>query len=291
MEEVRGRQRHIRIKEFGGGTVRDMVPQAEYIALSDGSISDQNYRITTTDDGFIYNPSFRKGQENPVFVLGDSFVESSFVPQGKRFCDVLTRKMSKTIPREFLNAGYSGATSLNLLDTLINKVAGYGNRPAVVFVLPSNDVLSLQFEGGYWDMSNQRYSPILPVSPVKATSVDLEENIHQLSSIMKVMAQTCNAFSMDLFFATMPYVQTDFDALPWFVSRHKTVDVYEGLKAKRRKVNQVLRDTAQRQRVELIDLEASMQTTSHFYDDVHLNETGSAAVAQLIYKQIGKLLG
>ncbi|MDT8328884.1 MAG: SGNH/GDSL hydrolase family protein, partial [Roseovarius sp.] len=269
-------KRHVRIKEFGANMSKEMSPQKEYIELSNGSLEDGIFQINTDQNGFVYNPRFEKGADAPVYVLGDSFVESVFVPEGRRFCDQLSRKMAKTAPRQFLNGGYSGATSLNLLDTLINKI-GCQENAAVILILPSNDTLSLRSARGFWDYGSQRYSPILPVTDDAPTPVPLAENIHQLAAVLKVFAHTCSAFSLDLFFATTAFVQSDYEQLPWFKARHKAPGSYEALLVDRRKMNQMMRDVARATRTEIIDLETSMTDPQMFYDDVHLNEAGSQA--------------
>ncbi len=291
METRKGKKRSIRIKDFGTGAVLKKSPDDAYMKMVNSSLSQGSFWLTTDSNGFIIDPSCQDGGDAPVFVFGDSVVESTFIQQGRRFCDLLTKKMAaEGCPRQFLNGGYSGATSLILLNAMINKV-GCQENAAVLLILPSNDTLAMGFKGGLWNSSSQRYSPVLPTDGQAEEACPAEKNLHQLESVLRSFACTADAFSLDLYFATTPFVQTNYSDQPWYQARfRKTPGRYERLVAARRLSNQVMRNVARATRVELLDLEKLISDISFFYDDLHLNEVGSAALSETIYAQIGSQL-
>lgn len=290
LEPRQGKRRSVRLKEHGRDAVRFMTPSDSYITFTNGTLENQDYLLRTDENGWIVDKSQNRSMENPVYVLGDSFVESSFVPEGKRFTDVMTSKFSKTgRPRTVVNGGYSGATTLHMFNTLVNKIQPNPNA-SIIHILPSNDTLSLLQNRGFWNFSDQRYTTILPVDGKETSSTDIRENLLQLEGVLKAFAAWANSFSMDLYFATTPYVQNEYEDLPWFKKRHKTSDVYERLKKHRRLSNQVVRDVAKKMRVPIVDLEVLLVGNQFFYDDVHLNEFGSARTARIFEKRIGGVL-
>lgn len=291
MEKRKFPPRHIRIKEFGIDAVLEKIPDSAYLEVTNDSLSHDTFVLTTDSNGFIIDPNSLDGADAPIFVFGDSFVESTFVQQGRRFCDLLTRRMATAgTPRQFLNGGYSGATSLLLLNALINKV-GYRKNSTVLLVLPSNDTLAMGFERGLWDYSSKRYSPILPVDGADCRQCPATQNLPQLEGVLRAFAATARSFRLDLVFATTPYMQRAFEGEPWFLARYsKTPGRYERLIDARRRSSEVMRRVATEAGVHLLDLEVEFNEPAHFYDDLHLNSAGSAAMAEMIYRQIGDRL-
>ena len=278
----------MRLKEHGRNSVRYMEPSKSYISLTNGTLELGKYLLRTDENGWIVGPA--QSMEAPVYVLGDSFVESSFIPEGKRFTDIMTRKFAHTKkPRTVVNGGYSGATSLHMFNTMVNKVQP-SKGASIIHILPSNDTLCLRKGHGFWNESDQRFSPVLPIDGKETVSTDIRENLTQLEGVLKGFAAWAAAFSMSIYFATTPYVQTEYENLPWFLKRHKVPDVYEKLKAHRRLSNDVMRKVAKMTHVQLVDLEVLLTDGQFFYDDVHLNELGSARTARIFETQIGKSL-
>jgi lysophospholipase L1-like esterase len=291
MDQHKVKARQIRIKDFGVDAVLKKVPDPAYLEVTNDSLSHDTFVLTTDANGFIIDPNFLDGADAPVFVFGDSVVESIFVQQGQRFCDHLTRRMASAgTPRQFLNGGYSGATSLILLNALINKV-GYRKNAAVLLVLPSNDTLAMGFERGLWDYSSKRYSPILPVDGADCRQCPATQNLPQLEGVLRAFAAVARSFRLELMFATTPYMQRAFEDEPWFLARYsKTPGRYERLIDARRQSSEVMRRVAAETGVHLLDLEAEFNEPTHFYDDLHLNTVGSVAMAEMIYRQIGDRL-
>lgn len=290
LEPQQGKRRSVRLKEHGRDAVRLMTPSESYLTFTDGSLSTEDCLLRTDENGWIVNLSHNKSMDAPVYVLGDSFVESSFIQEGKRFTDIMTKKFSTTEnPRTVVNGGYSGATTLHMFNTLVNKVQP-NERASIIHILPSNDTLSLLQGRGFWNFSDQRYTPLLPIDGKETVAADIRENLLQLEGVLKALAAWTNTFSMDLYLATTPYVQTNYEDLPWFIKRYKTPAAYEKLKANRRLSNEVVRNVCKKMRVRLVDLEVLLKDNQFFYDDVHLNELGSARTARIFELQIGTVL-
>ncbi|MCI5040353.1 MAG: SGNH/GDSL hydrolase family protein [Donghicola eburneus] len=278
-------KRNVRLKEFGINVNRELEPVEAYLRQTNGSISAGPFRLRTDDNGYITSPQAEMAAGREVFVLGDSFVESSYVQEGERFCDLLCDLDRDGAGRAFRNAGYSGATSLNLLDVLINKICANRNA-SLVYVLPSNDILSLENKDGFWNAQDKRYSPIQPVRPGGGQKGEFTESAHQLFCVLRSIAGVARAFNLPLFLATCPFVRTAYKDLPWHRIRHGESGRYEQLIDLRSRANQILRDVAFAARVPVIDLEAILDDPALFYDDVHLNAEGSKAAAAAIHGRL-----
>lgn len=284
-EQTQPVRRHIRLKEFSPLVQRSMSPTEDYLSQTNGTLPPGNYKLTANADGFLIDPKHAKRPGPKLFVLGDSFVECSFIHEGSRFCDVLNQKLGPA-PGVCFNAGYSGATSLNLYNVLINKIVDKDPH-SVLFVLPSNDPLSLLNGNGYWNLNDRRYAPVLPVRRGPPAVGEFEQNAGQLAPLLETMCGLSDAFGFNLHLATTPFVSTQYEELAWFRRRHKTRETYEGLMERRRVLNQVVRNTAQKCRKDLIDLEAILTDTEMFYDDVHVNEQGSLHLADILMQRLG----
>lgn len=281
-----GIKRHVRLKEFGIHVDRELAPSEAYLRDTNGSIDAGPYRLRTDERGFITSAEAEAARGPEVYILGDSFVESSFVQEGRRFADRLCALDAEGAGRRFVNGGYSGATSLNILSVILNKVLPAPGA-SLLYVLPSNDVLSLYNPRGFWNRADKRYSPLQPAQAEAVSGrVPLLENLGQLGAALSAVVGLARAFNLKLYLATCPYVSRDYEDLPWHRSRHREPGRYAALIADRARANAVLRETAARLHVPLVDLHHLLDDPAWFYDDVHLNETGSAVAAQKILETL-----
>lgn len=276
-------RRHLRLKEWTPSNDRLMRPTTEYLAGTDGSLRDVKYRVRTDADGYILPPApeSTEAAESAIF-FGDSFVESVYVSEGQRFPAAVEQTLRRAgMPVRCLNAGYSGATTLHMLMALIGKV---GRRPAttIVLVVPSNDVLALIKKGGFWCREDKRYSPVIPVpetSEAQAQPFDLAD----LQATLNLFVDACRRFRMKLVLATFPHRVADFGTDPWLPRRFRNATNYARMLGWRRSANAVTRAIANRLGLPLVDLEGHIsEHPEWFYDDLHMNEAGSARVAQLL---------
>ncbi len=276
-------RRHLRLKEWIPSIDRQMHPAAEYLAAADGSLRDDAYRVRTDADGYILPPpTDLTGVDDTVIFFGDSFVESVYVPEEQRFVAAIQSSLQRAgSPARCLNAGYSGATTLHMLMSLIGKV-GRRPRTTVVLVLPSNDALALIKKGGLWCRDDKRYSPVVPV-PEGADAPAQPLDLVDLQAALNLFVDACRRLRLELVLATFPHRTADFASDPWLSRRFKSPANYARLLEWRRSVNAVARAVANRLALPFVDLEALVsEHVEWFYDDLHMNEAGSARIAQLL---------
>lgn len=276
-------RRSLRLKEWPPLCDRQLRPTSEYLTATDGSLHDIEYRVRTDADGYIIAPCADLCEVKDTFIFfGDSFVESIYVPEEKRFFSV-----AQSILREAgfsvrcLNAGYSGATTLHMLMSLLGKV-GRRTSTRIVFVIPSNDAIALIKEGGYWCRGDKRYAPIVPVPEglnVQSQSLDLAD----LQAAINLFVDACHRLRLPLALATFPHRTANFATDPWLQRRFKSLANYERTQKWRRSVNSVGRSIAKRLNLPFLDLEElASSRIDWFYDDLHMNEIGSLAIAQIV---------
>lgn len=283
-------RRSLRLKEWQPLIDRQLRPAPDYLAASDGSLRDIDYRVRTDADGYILPPHADLDDiADTLIFFGDSFVESTYVPEGQRFVAAIQTILRDIgVPAHCLNAGYSGATTLHMLMSLLGKV---GRRPAttIVLVIPSNDAFALIKEGGFWCRGDKRYAPIVPVPEgitVPAQPLDLED----MQAVLNLFVDACRRLRLDLVLATFPHRTATFTNDPWLHRRFKSAANYERAHEWRRSVNKVGRAVANRLNIPFVDLEAIVSTrTEWFYDDLHMNETGSQGIAKIFGDFLGSI--
>ena len=277
-------KRAIRLKEFGTSVERKLVPSEAYLRHTNGTIEGDEFTLVTDANGFIVDPAYRDREGPRVLVYGDSFVECSFIAQGQRLTD---RMNAAQDGRLVLNGGYSGSTTLHSLQSFLAK--GVPLAPShLVYVLPSNDVLSMMQNGGLWNFADQRYTPIIPSGTAAvAGSAAFERNAAALAPLLRALCAVTRDACIDLTLGTMPFIASDYREENWFRIRHnREADIYEGLADKRRHINGILREVAGDEGVRLLDI-ADMLPNDHFYDDVHMNARGCAKMADIMIEAIG----
>ncbi|WP_079202270.1 SGNH/GDSL hydrolase family protein [Pseudomonas sp. CC6-YY-74] len=277
-------KRSIRLKEWGVSQVLTKSPSEKYSEVRDRCVV-KDYRIQTNSQGFIVsgNGFDLDDAEGLLLFLGDSFVESVFVDEKFRFHSILEDRLWRLGRRmACYNGGYSGATSVHLLNVIVNKVLPLKPK-AVFYVLPSNDAFSLGVDGGAWGASKV-VSPFVPhesgYSGIGFTLVDIR-------SLIKSVHEVLAAFGIRVIFLTFPHRQ-DFDSDGFLRSRYNSLIRFSSVLKARRETNLVLRGYCKRRNVDLIDLE---EVLGHFenysQDDLHMDEAGSRFFADLLFSWIG----
>lgn len=278
-------RRHIRLKEWACNHNKTLQPKEEYLEFTNGSLVDQEYKLRTNSEGFILP---KKIKERPVlentkkiFFFGDSFVEQVYSDEEKRIFSVVQDEVAKEQDIICLNGGYSGATSLNLFNSILNKIQPNSNS-IIFFVVPSNDVLALKYNRGYWCYGDQRYTPVLPVAEIKEKFND-SLNLDHLLGVVKSIKEYCDNFSMPFLLATFPYVNRDYENQPWYQKRYGARRSYSDLIAQRKSVNELIRTLSASKNIPLCDLEKAFSgSPTDFYDDLHLNHKGGDAVGRYV---------
>jgi hypothetical protein len=114
--------RAIRLQEFAPSSIIRYTPPDWYSA--DSSLERRQYLLRTDENGFILSGPEPVNSTKNLIILGDSTVEGMFLDEDARFCSKLETQIVETlgISVRVLNGGYSGATSLHLYNTFINKI-------------------------------------------------------------------------------------------------------------------------------------------------------------------------
>lgn len=278
-------KRSIRLKEYAPNQEKVVFPSLAQIEQC-SDLHEGGYKLITDQNGFIVsgNDFF---SDKKTIILGDSFVESTFVGERSRFCSVLERLGADgdvSNIGQVLNAGVSGSTSLNLLNIFINKVVPI--KPSlVIFVIPSNDSQVHRFSDTYWNDS-EYYANIIP--PGKLNSVgDFYNNLVKgdCVKILNLFADACNIFDIKLAFATCPYASL-YDGSYMF-QKYKNKSWFDSNIVARKILNDKLRSISYMRKIIFLDFEHEIGGDNKlFYDDLHLNEIGSQRIAKFIFEKI-----
>lgn len=216
-------KRVIRFKEWGCNEKLTKEPTEHQIANSTDSLEVKDYCLTTDDNGFIVNglnANYGSKAKNLV-VLGDSFVESLYVDEDKRINAVLERSLSDF---NVLNGGYSGATSLHLLNIIINKVIPINPHFVILFV-PTNDERIQAIKNGYWN-TDKRLSSLVPLG--KDSELRVNYSLSSFSSsvekILQLICLTLNTYEIKYCLGTTPHRQRLDPEDEWFKKNHLTLN-------------------------------------------------------------------
>lgn len=282
-------KRFIRLKELAPHTDVEHTPSEKYLRYTDGTLGAGPFRCRTDMDGFIItgNPSL-EGQA--LVFLGDSFVESMYEVETQRFVARAERTLNSVgTPRRCLNAGYSGSTSLQLLNVLVNKIYPcIGRAGDIVFFVPQNDAEVLYLEGTYW-VNTPRHAPIVPPSSASPLHIDFAQ--HDLMSVLEVLVSICRTLGLRLILATSPFRDTPYEADVRVWRKFGSPEWHSRVQSFRRGVVATVRDVAEKTQVPLLDIaDALAGDPRYFYDDLHLNSLGQEYVGSLVTDGLRELL-
>lgn len=218
--------------------------------------------MQTDENAFIC--SGRKFEPNrTICFIGDSFVENKFVDQDSRWFSYLEKLLlDNGFRTQVLNAGYSGATSLNILNTILNKVINT-DIDVIYYCISSNDYSTLGYNQTYWN-TTKNHSNLLLSEYSESLREDLKPDnfIRMIRSIHDV----CYNFDIKIHFMTYPNLCNNM-ALTY--------------------INSLLIDVCQDFNYSLIDTDLLMQPykinfENLFHDKLHLNEDGSRIFAKIL---------
>lgn len=281
--------RVIRLKEWGCNKKTSKKPAENQIANATRDLEAKNYALTTDSNGFIINGSRKVGaaRSKNLVLLGDSFIESLFVDEEKRINAVLEERFSDF---NVLNGGYSGATSLHLLNVISNKVIPL-NPDFVVFFVPTNDQRIRTVANGYWN-KDPRLSSVIPSS--KASELIDDYPVTSFNSSVEKMLEiihfTLNVFGIKHCFGTTPHRQKIHEEDEWFKIKSLNLRSYSVKVSQRKQVNSICRNFCLERKIALIDLEAELADFNHyFYDDLHLTNQSSPTVGEIISDRLKSL--
>lgn len=281
-------KRIIRLREHAPSSDRTINPDANQLAVSD-SLSPGPFRIRTDENGYILSGRTVSSDVRTI-VLGDSFVECSFLHQEARICSLLEMMgagAGKNVIGQVLNAGYSGSTTLNLLNCLLNKVL---SKPPerLIFILPANDAYAHRYASTYWNTS-EYYSPISPAnSELASAELGGYESLsgEDCQRLVLLIAEACSLFSVEIVVGTFPH-QRNYEAWPFLAKKYPSRNWFESVVSARRSLNDCIRVLCREKSIPFVDLELLLDgRVDCFYDELHMNEVGAGLVARSLYEFI-----
>ena len=115
-------KRQIRLREFEANEIIHMSPSRKYVSKTRHLSNEISYRAQTDSNGYIV--SGRKfNHTKEICIIGASLIENLFVRESHRWNTCLEKTLLESGRYyKLYNAGRSGATSLNVFNTLLNKV-------------------------------------------------------------------------------------------------------------------------------------------------------------------------
>ncbi|UWX96112.1 hypothetical protein N2K95_10515 [Arthrobacter zhaoxinii] len=284
-------KRYIRLKEYTPRSDQWITPSPEYLSGTDGTLQVGPFRCRSDENGFIQtgNPSLPGTQ--PVVFLGDSFVESLYAPEHDRFVSVVERTLrSKGHNVQCMNGGYSGSTTLQLLNVLVNKVYPLvGPGGTVVLFAPHSDRDYLYKQGTYWS-DTARGATILP--PGEPGHPEIPRGQAAAVMVLRLLATAAQQLGIRLVLATAPYRTGEYDTDPLFPLRyHGRSDWFRVGMTRRRHWISTIEDTAAEFNLPMIRAEEFIGgDPTCFYDELHLNALGQARVAAYVSEKLGDLM-
>lgn len=272
--------RAIRLKERTPLTVKNLIPSQEFIDRSDETLAEGPFLVRTDEHGFIITGNHVSQHDAPIALIGGSFVESSFCEEGFRFIDLAERELTGF---RLLNGGYSGSTTLQLLNSMISKIFPViGDGGKLLFFVGQSDADVINRPGSYW--TNERlWSPIVPsFSPHPS----LPNRADAVEKIVKIVIDTARTLGIDLILASSPFRNADFSSdqvLRKIFRRNR--DTYQKRQSDREMIRQITLDVGRSHGVDVIDFqELTGGNPTWFYDDLHLNEFGHSEFSKVLVK-------
>jgi len=277
-------RRDIRLREFYPGSTGSKHPVGWQIEDSDGSLTDQGYLIEADADGFISSALPQNEMKEQVIVLGDSVVECMFVEHGRRLTDHAEMFLNDAgLSVAVRNGGVSGATSLHMLNAIINKIVPL--RPKLIIVASGiMDQNCMKDPDGFWTR-HPYFTPVLtqPSEPYEEVPDLPELQMADRLRILRLIKLSCAEFGLPLAIATVPHRGNDAYATERGAS-------FLFSQERRRLVNAQTRDFAAASGLPLIDMEAEFRETAGiFYDHFHLNSEGAVVVGRYLADEIRRI--
>jgi len=281
-------KRYIRLKEMTPNTQFEHVPAPDYISKVGPSLGAGPFLARTSSDGFLETGNTEINDSCQIVFLGDSFVESLYVPEMSRFPSIVERQLFDLgFPYACRNGGYSGSTTLNLFNVLINKIVPLvGVEDWVVFFVPQSDADSIMAPASYWNES-KRSSTIIPgFKPAKGLALD---GLAITRAILKMAVLSAKELGINIALAASPFRCSDYENDRILQNLYPDVQQFKQARAVREGLITTAIEVALESQVPFIDVQMRSEIDC-FYDELHLNEVGQKLYADLLAKQLMQLV-
>lgn len=258
-------KRQIRLREFEADKDMFKSPSITYAEKSRNLNSNIAYKFQTDSNGYIISGR-RFIPVLKICVVGASLIENKFVRESCRWNTYLEGLfLYQNIPVKVYNAGYSGATSLNVLNTLTNKLLA-DSFDSIIYFISSNDYSAIAYSDSYWN-STKDHSNLFLTDYESAERNFKNLNKDHFESIVKSIHTTALNFNQEFYFATYPNLSCE-----------RVVST----------INEMLRSVCMEHSIPLLDIDKEMKARnidyeSNFYDRRHMNEIGSETLSKMLY--------
>lgn len=190
-------KRSIRLKEVGASVRRLNFPPQQYLVGRTGLSTGYGYTFLTDDDGLALTALPAALDDRDIFLVGGSSIEASYCDINKRASFLLQEKLlSVGVGNVCYNMGASGCTSLNLFNSIVNKLIG--RTGDVIYFIPSNDVRAFEFKKGYINRSKY-FANVIPAKNELGDSRLFDQNKQQLLSMLSMLEFFCKEFGFRFF--------------------------------------------------------------------------------------------
>lgn len=268
------------------------------------------YTYHTDKDGFV-TPEYQNGKRT-LFFIGGSTTECMFVHEKLRF-SYLTGEALKQNALNYTvkNAGFSGNNTFHSVDNIINKVLPF-HPETIVLMEAINDLSILLWEKTYHNKNPHKSLIIDDVYKGKNIEdahadefIDKRGNVQSMDTniifteyrrALRLFINICRAEDI------RPVLMTQFNRiepgqinscrqLHELVTKYNTHFTQSDFISLYKRMNAIVREVASEQDVHLIDLDLLVpKSDKYIYDAVHLNDSGSVLVANIVSEHLTKYL-
>ncbi|WP_338699206.1 glycosyltransferase [Bradyrhizobium sp. 26S5] len=265
-------KRTIRLKEYPANVSLSHTPSDEYVESRKGALVQKPYILETDALGFIRGSQSPATAARTVIVLGDSVVEGMYLDPDDRFCAKLETILRNESALDVIvrNGGYSGATTLHMLNLFLNKIMPL--KPDLVILMTGIvDVDVASLEASFWS----RDCWLEPIVDLNTSNSWRDRNLlptpkfDDRRRLLDLFSLAARSFGIELWFATIPHLQGE--------------GVDPTVTRTRISINETTRVAARAGGHTLCDLEAKLASRADIYQDAfHLNSVGAEVVARSI---------
>ena len=263
--------RHIRLKEWMPNIDRTFEPSEQYItACIPNALKKEGYRIRTNQDGLILPVNVKNNEENlhkSSIILGDSIPECLYMHEEFR----IESQLAKRKNRNYFNAAYSGATSVDILNTIINKIIPL--HPEKICLI-SGVYDSQIMNKGFFSID----SHISTISPQPHICNLQNFFLKDREKILEVIVSLLSHFGIELILCTVSHRFNPNDPFC------KTLNIETNpLLNKICLVNETTRNIAKNFGLKLIDFEKIFfENFNLHYDHAHLTPKGALLISDIL---------
>jgi hypothetical protein len=287
--------RYIALPEFQRGLVVDVMPPYSYVEKTNGTLLQENCRLTIDENGFMVSERSYRNGDSKILLLGGSAIENLYIRQDRRILsriEEMSGEMGKNV--KVYNAAISNAHLLHIVNIMLNK--GIALRPTCVvyYVTPGLDVMANEVDNSFWNPA----PGMTPIRKKGQEELKIEyvldfrnkNNFEDEKRLLRTLHEVCRNFNIALFVATWP-VYGIYDE---FMQKQQPDRVaFDAEEAQTANLNAVIRDFSREKGCKLIDLErifADLDHGRYFYDWNHPNVEGCELIASVTSRAVQSVL-